>query len=298
MKINNRMFTNGLKKKVLSGLLAGTAAVMLMASPYMPVSAYDTTTAQTQQAATEEGAPGPHDGHQKGPQQAMTERIATMVKNGKITQDQADKLEVSMKAFHEKQGQEMKAWRDNLPNETGISQDTLKEIFKRPHHQRMSPEQMKQRMAQLVQDGKVTQTEMDALQTYFQNHKPDKSQAQKGEKKDPKQMMQNISSETGISTDRLQEIMHMMMPPKGPGPEQKMAKLVQDGKVTQAEADALSNFHKNHKPDGQKGQKPNKEEALQTMASETGISTDRLQEIMKMMRPMRPQPQEQPENNA
>jgi polyhydroxyalkanoate synthesis regulator phasin len=271
-----------LKKKVLAGVLAGTAAVMLMAAPYMPVSASnDTAKAESYAAEMQHpGGPGMHKNN------GFKDRLAQMVKDGKITQDQADKLSSSMKAFREKQKQERKDWMEQLPNETGISQDTLKTIFRPQHKHMMDPQQMKQRMDQLVKDGKVTQDEATALENFHKTHKPDGKKD--GEKLTHEQRLQQVSEATGISTDRLQEIGHMMMPPMrdGQGPKAKMDQLVKDGKITQDEATALENFHKTHKPDMKKdGDKMTHEQRLQQMSEATGISTDRLQEIMTMMRP-------------
>jgi polyhydroxyalkanoate synthesis regulator phasin len=275
-----------LKQKVMASVLAGTAAAILMAAPFMPVSANDSNNAQP--SAYTESADG---GQHKAPinrHNFFNEKLTKMVNAGTITQDQADKLKAAMKEHKDQVKADHDAWMKSLPDKTGISEQTLKQIFAHPKRH-MDPQKMQKRMTKLVQDGKITQTEADSIQNFFKNHKPDQNK-QKGERPDPQQMLQTMSSETGISSDRLQEIQHMMMPQRQ-NHKAMMDQMVKDGKMTQDEETAIQTYFKNNKPNFKKGERPDKDQMLKDMSQGTGISTDRLQSIMEAMHPQGPKPE-------
>ena len=100
----------------------------------------------------------------------------------------------------------------SLPDKTGISEATLREIMAPPRMLRGSGPQ--QRLQQLVKDGSITQSEATALEQSFKKHHPGQGQPPKaparGQKPDRQKLEQELSEETGISTDRLQEIMQLM----------------------------------------------------------------------------------------
>ena len=194
-----------LSKKILASVLAGSAVLTFAVAPYMPVSANDDTTTQPKMETISKDGP-----HRLGAKNTkFNERINQMVKNGKLTSEQATKLKNAMEEFKHQQQEARKDFMKSLPDKTGISQDTLKEIFRKPaHHDGQS------RLAALVKAGQVTQEESDALTKFFANHKPGAENAPKSHE----EAVTMMTKETGISSDRLQEIMKMMRPPMGPGP--------------------------------------------------------------------------------
>ncbi len=194
-----------LTKKVLASVLAGAALLTFAVTPYMPVSANDGATQEKTEAVAHDG----HGfGHQRG-DRGLDQRLEKMVNDGKITSDQATSLKKAMAAFHKKQAAEQKEFMDSLPDKTGISHDTLKNIFQRPVFQKRQ-----NRLADLVKQGTVTQAEADSLQKFFSSHKPGSEGAPQSREEARAMMVK----ETGISSDRLDEIMKQMRPPMGPGP--------------------------------------------------------------------------------
>lgn len=144
-------------------------------------------------------------------------RINQMVKEGKITQEQADKLKKALSDFQAKQAKERQKFMKSLPGKTGISEATLREIMMPRRFMHGPGPQL--RLQQLVKDGSVTEQEAAALEKSFQNHRPQAGQRPaEGQRPDPQQMLQKMSEETGISTSRLQEIMQHMhqQGPQGP----------------------------------------------------------------------------------
>ena len=146
-------------------------------------------------------------------------RIDQMVQQGKITSDQADKLKTALKDFQEKQHKERQQFLKSLPDKTGISEETLRDVLVQPRFRRGPAPQA--RMQQLVKDGSITQNEATALETYFKNHHPQRDGHKRGERPDFQKIQEEISNETGISTDRLQEIGKLMHPrgPQGEPPQ-------------------------------------------------------------------------------
>ena len=153
-------------------------------------------------------------------------RIKQMVKEGKITQEQAEKLKKAMADFQEKQAKERQKFMKSLPGKTGISEATLRELMVPPRFRHGPGPQL--RLQQLVKDGTVTEKEAAALEKAFKDHQPQTGQRPaEGQRPDRQQMEQKLSEETGISTSRLQEIsqlMHQQGPqgeaPQGPEEEQ------------------------------------------------------------------------------
>lgn len=194
-----------LSKKVLASVLAGTAVLTFAVASYMPASANDDT-AQVKTEAVSNNRP-----HRLGAKMnPVNERVNQAVKDGKITSEQATKLKNAMDEFKQKQKAERKEFMKSLPDKTGISQATLKEIFKKPN----KFVNRQNRLATLVQNGQVTQQEADSLNKFFASHKPGSANAPKSHE----EAMQQMTSETGISADRIKQIMKLMRPPMGPGP--------------------------------------------------------------------------------
>lgn len=148
-------------------------------------------------------------------------RINQMVKEGKITQEQADKLKKALADFQEKQAKGRQKFMKSLPSKTGISEATLRELMAPPRFRHGPGPQL--RLQQLVKDGSVTEQEAAALEKSFQNHRAQAGQRPaEGQRPDPQQLAQKLSEETGISTSRLQEIMRLMhqQRPQGEAPRE------------------------------------------------------------------------------
>ena len=139
-------------------------------------------------------------------------RIDRMVQQGKITSEQANKLKKAIADFREKEAKDHQKFMKSLPNKTGISEETLREIMAPPRLRRGFGPQA--RLQQLVKDGSITQSEATALEQSFQKHHSRQGQPPKapadGQKPDRQKLEQELSQETGISTTRLQEIMQLM----------------------------------------------------------------------------------------
>ena len=271
-----------LKQKIMAGLLASAAAAIIMAVPYISVSANNSVTGPM--AGTDQVSQGQH---RMGSNHcdSFHERITAMVTEGKITQEQADKLENVIQEHTNQLIKEREVWIQHLPDKTGISEQIIKEIFARPDYHR-TPLQVQNRMAALVQEGQITQTEADSIQNFFVNHKPDWSR-QNGERPDMRNMWQQMAEETGISAERLKEI-HFMVMPQYANHKIMMEQMIKDGKMTQTEADSIRNYLKTHQDDFQQGKRLDAEQMLADMSESTGISNDRLRTIMEAMRPQMP----------
>lgn len=113
------------QKKFLAVTLAGTAAFTLGAAPL----AMAAEPAETASETTAE-ARAPRPGHMPPMRPFQPDfRINKMVKEGKITQEQADKLKKAIADFQEKQAKERKKFMKGLPGKTGISKSTLRELM-------------------------------------------------------------------------------------------------------------------------------------------------------------------------
>lgn len=203
-----------LRRKVAAITLAGAAAAILITAPYLFVSADDTASASKNAGTTQQTSQMSH------PQGNMENHIQEYVTNGKITSEQAAKLQKALQEQHQKNKENHDKFMKELPDETGISEDTLKEIMKRPDFKSKRMGNRGQRMQQLVKDGKVTQDEATALETYFKNNRPQKSEAgaekQQRQRKSPDEMSQEIANGTGLTQSRVKEIMELMRPQGNP----------------------------------------------------------------------------------
>ena len=197
------------QRRTLAAVLAGTAAVMIGVAPFTIAQAADTTDAaagaSTRPKMTRQ-MPPIHPGI------GQNARIDRMVQQGKITSEQANKLKKAIADFREKEAKDHQKFMKSLPNKTGISEETLREIMAPPRLRRGFGPQA--RLQQLVKDGSITQSEATALDQSFQKHysrqgQPPKAPAD-GQRPDRQKLEQELSQETGISTTRLQEIMQLM----------------------------------------------------------------------------------------
>lgn len=197
------------QRRTLAAVLAGTAAVMIGVAPFTIAQAADTTDAaagaSTRPKMTRQ-MPPIHPGI------GQNARIDRMVQQGKITSEQANKLKKAIADFREKEAKDHQRFMKSLPNKTGISEETLREIMAPPRLRRGFGPQA--RLQQLVKDGSITQGEATALEQSFQKHHSRQGQPLKapadGQRPDRQKLEQELSQETGISTTRLQEIMQLM----------------------------------------------------------------------------------------
>lgn len=123
-----------IRKKMVALSLVGAAAAIMAAVPYGMASAADAETGASMPPPRMERPMGP--GLAVMPQQklAVSHRVQQMVRDGRITSDQAFKLNEEMKRFQRRQHKERRKFIESLPDRTGIDQDTLKEIFMPPRH--------------------------------------------------------------------------------------------------------------------------------------------------------------------
>ena len=197
------------QRRTLAAVLAGTAAVMIGVAPFTIAQAADTTDAAAGASTRPKmirQMPPIHPGI------GQNARIDRMVQQGKITSEQANKLKKAIADFREKEAKDHQKFMKSLPNKTGISEETLREIMAPPRLRRGFGPQT--RLQQLVKDGSITQSEATALEQSFQKHysrqgQPPKAPAD-GQRPDRQKLEQELSQETGISTTRLQEIMQLM----------------------------------------------------------------------------------------
>lgn len=115
--------TTTLRKKIIALAFTGAAAMLITAVPNAQVSAADIR------------PPRPA-AMQQAHYLAYSHRLQDMVRDGKISEQQALKLNKAVKKFHAKQAQDRKRFMKSLPERTGISQDTLKELFAPPRGHR------------------------------------------------------------------------------------------------------------------------------------------------------------------
>jgi polyhydroxyalkanoate synthesis regulator phasin len=209
------------RRKIAAMTLAGAAAAILIAAPYTFVSAEDSMATPYNTTAQQMGKMPP------APQMGMENRIQQYVTNGKITSEQADKLKKALQEQHQKEQKDREKFMKNLPAQTGVSEATLKEIMKPqagPHRNFKHGGNPGQQMKQLVQNGKVTQDEATALETYFKNHHPQNvsgspetaQSTHQRQHKTPDEMCQEIATSTGISQSRVKAIMELMRPQGAP----------------------------------------------------------------------------------
>lgn len=119
-------------KKVMAVTLAGSAAFTLGAAPLaMAAEPAETAAEAPAETGTEARASWPEHMPPMRPFQPDF-RIKKLVKEGKITQEQADKLKKAFADFQEKQAKERQKFMKSLPGKTGISESTLRELMAPP----------------------------------------------------------------------------------------------------------------------------------------------------------------------
>lgn len=152
----------------------------------------------------------------------LKKELVSFYKNCQKQQDEMRKLNKKDARDYRKENREDFSLRDNfdkISQKTGISVDTLNEIFRKPAKQMMFRDDMNQRLTaitnQLVADGKLTQDEVNKINQYMQSGRDKFVQMNKEQrqafiedyrKMTPQQRLDQISAGTGISTQRLQEI--------------------------------------------------------------------------------------------
>lgn len=268
-----------LKQKIMAGMLASAAAAIVMSLPYISVSANNFVASPM--ANTNRVSQGQH-GIGFNHCDSLHERITARVTEGKITQEQADKLENIIQEHTNQLIKEREVWIQHLPDKTGISEQTIKEIFARPDYDKVS-QPMQTRIAELVQEGQITQAEADSMHHFFVNHKPGWNR-QSGERPDSQNMLQKMAEETGISAERLKEI-HFMVMPQYANYKIMMEQMIKDGKMTQTEADSIQNYFKTHQDDFWQRKRNDTEQMMTDMSQSTGIAPERLKTIMEAMHP-------------
>lgn len=194
------------QRRTLAAVLAGTAAVMIGVAPAQAADTTDAAAGASTRPKMTRQMPPIHPGI------GQNARIDRMVQQGKITSEQANKLKKAIADFREKEAKDHQKFMKSLPNKTGISEETLREIMAPPRLRRGFGPQA--RLQQLVKDGSITQSEATALEQSFQKHHSRQGQPPKapadGQRPDRQKLEQELSLETGISTTRLQEIMQLM----------------------------------------------------------------------------------------
>lgn len=133
MKLNE-----SLRKKLMSASVIGAAAAFMAVAPYMTASAADMNDRRPGPPPppfrAEEPGPGPA---MMGPGPIVkgfgfSHRVQAMVRDGKITAEQAMKLNRELDKYERRQAKAHKKFVRELPEKTGISEDTLKELFAPP----------------------------------------------------------------------------------------------------------------------------------------------------------------------
>lgn len=119
-----------IKKTGVPLVLSGAAFAIMAASPVAVTHAYDAETGATRRPPQRlEQQQGLGMVQQKV---RFSHRLQDMVGSGKITKDQALKLQRELERFHERQQRNRERFIQNLPEKTGIAEDTLKELFQPP----------------------------------------------------------------------------------------------------------------------------------------------------------------------
>ncbi len=127
-----------IRKKLVAASLVGAAAAIVAAVPYGMASAADAETGASMPPPRMERRMGPGPVVMQQPKLAVSHRVQQMVRDGRITADQAFKLNEEIKRFQNKQRKEQRKFITSLPDKIGIDQDTLKEIFAPPQRRHMT----------------------------------------------------------------------------------------------------------------------------------------------------------------
>lgn len=125
------------RKRILAVSLVGAAAAIMAAMPYGMASAADAETGPSVPPPRMERRMGPGPAVSPQAKLAFSHRVQQMVRDGKLTSDQALKLNKEMQRFQKKQRKERRQFMESLSDRTGIDQDTLKEIFAPPQRNHM-----------------------------------------------------------------------------------------------------------------------------------------------------------------
>ena len=152
----------------------------------------------------------------------LKKEINSFYKECQKQQDKTRKLNKKDARDYKKDNRQYFSLRDNfdkISKNTGISVDTLNQIFPKKERGMMFRDDMNQRLTeitnQLVADGKLTQNEVDVINKYMQsgrdkfmqmNDEQRQAYIEDYKKMTPEQRLEEISAGTGISTQRLQEI--------------------------------------------------------------------------------------------
>jgi|GEM_PF-4760080 len=159
-------------------------------------------------------------------------------------------------------------------------------------HQANRAEKLEERLSALVEEGKITEAQKDAIIEFFEENKPaldeDATQEEReAAREEFKEALEDFTDENEIDLD-------LIKPQKGPGgrlsPEDREARqqehlsgLVEDGTLTQEQADALEQFREENKPDTdpreltpeeRQTQREQMREAFEEFAQENGIDVD------------------------
>ncbi len=116
-----------LEKNMHALSISGAAFAIIAASPVAVSHAYDAETGATRRPP--QRVEQRSDLGQVAMKVRFSHHLQAMVADGKITKDQAFKLQNELDRFHERQQKDRQRFMDRLPEKTGISEDTLQELF-------------------------------------------------------------------------------------------------------------------------------------------------------------------------
>lgn len=140
--MNNQSMWRQLKLKTIRPIaLAGAAVAIMAASPYALAQAYDGGPGMPPPQRLEQ-----RQGHMIQQKMDFSRRLQAMVADGRVTRDQALKLQNLLRRQQKRQqenAREQRRFMESLPDKTGISADTLRELLMPPqrpdgprHHDR------------------------------------------------------------------------------------------------------------------------------------------------------------------
>lgn len=121
-----------LKRKTIRPIaLAGAAVAIMAASPYAMAEAHDGGPGMTPQRLEQ------RQGQMIQRKMDFSRRLQAMVADGRVSRDQALKLQNLLSRHQKKQqenAREQRRFMESLPDKTGISEDTLRELFAPPQY--------------------------------------------------------------------------------------------------------------------------------------------------------------------
>ena len=181
------------------------------------------------------------------------------------------------------------AFADSRDNSSKGGAPTAEQIAQR---QKDHAEKLEERLSSLVEEGKISESQKQAIIDFFEDNKPsldaDASEEEREAARETfRSAFEEFAQENNIDID-------LIKPAKGPGgnlsPEEReargaqhLAELVEDGTLTQAQADAIKEFREENKPttdpselseEERKTQREEMREAFETFAQENGIDVD------------------------